>query len=387
LAYDAELAFNFWTPTKVVFGAGSAVEARMELEALGCRRSFVVTDAGIEAAGLLEPVCGALGDNCAGVFSEVPQDSELEVVSRAAQQARQAGADSLVSLGGGSVIDTAKGLAVLLTEGGELKDYDGFQMLERALIPHLSIPTTAGTGSEVTFAAVIKDAARGHKQVLFDYHLAPNVAILDPELLRSLPPRITAFTGLDAVTHAVEALHSLQAAPLTDALALHALRLASSYLPVCVEHGEDLAARGQMQIAATLAGQAFSNAMVGVVHALAHSLGALFGVPHGLANAVVLPHAMRFNLPACAERYALVAEALGVRTPAMGAEQAAGAAVEALARLVGQVGLPVRLRDIAVPQSGLRRCAELALSDGSIVYNPRSVSDPGQAMEILQAAW
>ncbi len=387
MTYDAELAFNFWTPTKIVFGAGCAAEARMELEALGCRRSFVVTDAGVKAAGLLEPVCAALRDNCAGVFSDVPQDSELKVVNRAAHQARQAGADSLVSLGGGSVIDTAKGLAVLLTEGGGLEDYDGFQMLDRALLPHLSIPTTAGTGSEVTFAAVIKNAGQGHKQVLFDYHLAPNVAILDPALLRSLPARITAFTGLDAVTHAVEALHSLQAAPLTDALALHALRLAAAYLPVCVEQGEDLAARGQMQIAATLAGQAFSNAMVGVVHALAHSLGALFGVPHGLANAVVLPHAMRFNLEACPERYALVAEALGARTPAMEAKEAALAAVEALARLTKQVGLPVRLRDIPVPQDGLRRCAELALSDGSIVYNPRPVSNPEETLEILEAAW
>jgi alcohol dehydrogenase len=347
----------------------------------------VVTDPGIRAAGLLEPVVRALGDNCAGVFDEVPQDSDSEIVEKLAAAAREARADSLASLGGGSVIDTAKAAAILLTEGGKLADHDGFQMLGRAVTPHLSIPTTAGTGSEVTFAAVVKDRALRQKRVLFDYHLVPRVAILDPELLLSLPPRITAFTGMDAVTHAVEALHSLQAEPMADALALHALRLAHTFLPVCVRDGGNLEARGRMQAAATLAGWAFTNAMVGIVHALAHSLGALFGVPHGIANAILLPHGMRFNLGACPERYALAAEALGARRSDMDDEQAALAAVETLAGLSAAIGLPLRLREVGVPQEGLKECAELALSDGSIVYNPRPVSEVEEALEILELAF
>jgi alcohol dehydrogenase class IV len=384
---DSELAFTFWTPTRVVYGPGCARDVRIELETLGCRRTYVVTDPGVAAAGLLEPVVHALGDNCAGVFDQVPQDSDSEIVEKLAASAREARVDSLASLGGGSVIDTAKAAAVLLTEGGTLADQDGFQMLGRAVTPHLSIPTTAGTGSEVTFAAVVKDRALRQKRVLFDHHLAPGIAILDPQLLLSLPPRITAFTGMDAVTHAVEALHSLQADPMTDAMALHALRLARTFLPICVHDGGNLAARGRMQVAATLAGWAFSNAMLGVVHALAHSLGALFGVPHGLANAILLPHGMRFNLGACPERYALAAEALGARKSGMDDEQAALAAVEALADLAGAMGLPLRLQEVGVTREGLKECAELALSDGSIVYNPRPVSKADEVLEILKRAF
>jgi alcohol dehydrogenase len=383
----AELAFHFRAPTKVVFGPRCVEEVRMEARALGCRRSLVVTDPGVVRAGLLERVTAALGEGCAGVFDEVPQDTGVEVVERAAGLARRLAADSLISLGGGSVIDTAKGLAVLLKEGGVLADYDGFQMLARPQTPHISIPTTAGTGSEVTFAAVIRDEARGQKRILFDYHLAPDVALLDPLLLCSLPPRITAFTGMDAVTHAVEAVCSLQGQPMADALALHALRLAAAALPACVRRGGDVASRGQMQIAATLAGFAFANAMVGVVHALAHSLGALFRVPHGLANAILLPHGMRFNLEAGPQGCARVAEALGVRAPGADEEQAARAAVEAVARLAGEIGLPMRLREAGVPRDGLERCAELALSDGSIVYNPRPIDDAGGTLQILERAW
>ncbi len=387
MPYDRDLSFNFLSPTKVVFGIASAAEARVEMRELGGKRTLIVTDEGIVKAGLLERVRRSLGDQCVGVFSEVPQDTGIHVINRAAEFARGLEVDSLVSLGGGSVIDTAKGLGILLKEGGNLEEYQGMQMLRRRQTPHICIPTTAGTGSEVTFAAVVKDHGRNQKILLFDYHLAPDIAILDPEMVAGLPPRITAFTGMDALTHAVEAIHALQREPVADGLAIHAIRLIAKYLPRCVEAGADLVARGQMQIAATMAGVAFTNAMVGLVHAMAHSVGARFGVPHGLANGILLPHVILYNLDACPDRYAMVADALGCRRTDSDDEEAGRSAANAIWQLTRTIGLPQRLREVGVPQEGLTACAELSLSDGSIVYNPKPVFDAGEVLKVYEGAW
>ena len=242
MPYDEELSFEFLTPTKVIFGAGATKEVRMEISALGGEKTLIVTDGGLVRTGLVESVKESLGGLCVGVFSEIPQDSGVHVINEAAEFARSLNVDSLVSLGGGSVIDTAKGLAILLKEGGNLEDYQGMQMLDRPQTLHISIPTTAGTGSEVTFPAVIKDHDLDQKILLFDYHLAPNVAILDPHMVTGLPPKITAFTGMDALTHAVEAIHVLRRNPMTDALALHAIRLIAAHLKDSVRNGDDLLA-------------------------------------------------------------------------------------------------------------------------------------------------
>lgn len=385
--YEDELSFNFLTPTKVIFGLGATEEVRMEIRSMGGEKTLLVTDEGLVRAGLAERVKESLGDLCVGVFSEIPQDSGVHVVNTAAKIARSLKVDSLVSLGGGSVIDTAKALAVLLKEGGNLEDYQGMQMLDRPQTLHVSIPTTAGTGSEVTFAAVVKDHDRSQKIPLFDYHIAPNVAVLDPHMVAGLPSQITSFTGMDALTHAVEAIHVLQRNPITDALALHAIRLIAVYLLPSVRNGDDLLARGQMQIAATMAGMAFTNAMVGLVHAMAHSLGGRFGVPHGLANAILLPHVMRYNMEACTDQYASVAEAMGVRKPETSEGEAAEEAVKAVEELTKNVGLPVRLKEIDVPRDGLKDCAELSLSDGSIVYNPQPVFETEEVLKVYEAAW
>jgi len=387
MPYDEELSFNFLTPTKVIFGLGAIEEARIEIRSMGGEKTLIVTDEGIVRAGLAERVKKSLGDLCIGVFSETPQDSGVHVVNEAAKVARSLKVDSLVSLGGGSVIDTAKGLAVLLKEGGNLEDYQGMQMLDRPQTLHVCIPTTAGTGSEVTFAAVVKDHDRNQKVLLFDHHLAPNVAVLDPHMVSGLPPRITAFTGMDALTHAVEAVHVLQRNPMADALALHAIRIIATYLHRSVENGDDLLVRGQMQIAATMAGMAFTNAMVGLVHAMAHSLGARYGVPHGLANTILLPHGMRYNMEACADQYALVAEAMGVGKQEMSDDEAAEEAIKAIEDLTKKIRLPGRLREVEVPREGLKDCAELSLSDGSIVYNPKSIYEAEEVLKVYEAAW
>jgi alcohol dehydrogenase len=385
MAYEADLGFVFHFTTRIVYGAGTVAETGLEVDRLGRARAVVVTDPVLAAkTDLVERVRKALGARHAGTFSEVESDSGVHVVDKGAAFARDRGADCLVSVGGGSVIDTAKGMAILLREGGALRDYEGFQRLSRPQTPHVVVPTTAGTGSEVTYVAVIKDHERRRKLLFGDHHIIPDTAILDPRMTEKLPPGLTAATGMDALSHCVEAIHSQQAEPLADALALHGLRLVAEHLPRCVADGSDLLARGMMLQAATLGGAAFSNAQVGIVHAIAHTVGARHGVHHGTANAIALAACIRFNNDACADRYAPVAAALGVDTRGMSAEAAGFAAADAIDGLNARIGLPRRLRDVGVPEDDLGEIAEGALSDGAIVYNPKPVTEASEVLGILR---
>lgn len=387
MSYSRDLSFIYYNPTKIIFGEGSIKEIGIEVEALGGTRAVVVTDRGVVEAGLAGEVEEALGRKHVGTFDGAVQDSGFHIVNEGAKFAREAGADTIVSVGGGSSIDTAKGISILLKEGGQMQDYSGFQLLSRPQTPHIAVPTTAGTGSEVTYAAVVKDWENNEKILFCDNHIIPRVAILDPLLTAGLPPPLTASTGIDALTHAIEALHALQAEPIADAMALQAIRLITAYLPRCVANGDDLFARGQQQIAALMAGVAFSNAQLGLVHAMAHSLGALFNVPHGLANSLLLPHVMLYNLESCAERYLLVAEAMGLATAGLDEEGAARLAVNAVQELTRKIGLPQRLREAGVPEEGLAEAAELSLSDGSIIYNPRPVFEADEVLALFREAW
>jgi aldehyde dehydrogenase (NAD+) len=387
MAYDKDLSFIYKNPTRVVFGINSLRDLAAEVNELKCSKAFVVTDKGLVEAGLAEKVEQALGKSWVGTFDECPQDSGVHIVNQAAELAKEKGADILVSLGGGSVIDTAKGMAILLKEGGKLEDHYGLQLFTRPQTPHIAIPTTAGTGSEVTWAYVVKDWDKNQKILCGDDHIIPNTAILDPVLTQGLPPMITAFTGMDALTHAIEAIHALQAEPMTDTMAYGAIRLIMQYLPICVENGDDLVARGQQQIAACIAGVAFSNAQIGLVHATAHSAGALFKVPHGLANSILLPHCMAYNMDECADRYALVAEAMGVKEKGMSDDEASQAAIDAVFALSQKIGLPQKLSEAGVEESGLGAIAELSLFDGAIVYNPKMIFEADQVMEVLKKAF
>jgi len=387
LSYDRELSFEYNNPTKIIFGENSVKDIGLEVDNLGGSKALIVTDQGVTQAGLIERVVEALGRRYVGTFDDCVQDSGFKLVNDAAEFARTKGTDILISVGGGSVIDTAKGISVLLREGGQLQDYAGVQMLNRPQTPHLVIPTTAGTGSEVTWAAVIKNEERNAKETLLDYYLIPNIAILDPTMIAGLPPQITAGTGMDALTHAIEGIHAMQRQPIADAMALHAIRLISEYLPRCVENGDDLFARGQQMIAATMAGIAFGNAQVGLAHAIAHSIGALFGVPHGLANGIVLPHVMLFNLEDCADRYALIARAMDLDVRGLDDLEAGRKAAEAVWQLTKTIGLTQKLRDAGVPEEGLTEAAELSMSDASIIYNPRMVIDAEEVLAVLKQAW
>ena len=386
--YSSDLAFLFTTPTRVVFGDGSSGDVAVELAALGCRRALLVTDRFLsEKTDTVKRIEKALGGLCAGVFSDVPADSGVHVIDAAADLGRARGADSIVSVGGGSVIDTAKGVAILLREGGSLLDYQGFQLLTRPQTPHIAIPTTAGTGSEVTCYALAKDHQNRRKLLFGDHRIIPNVAILDPALTVGLPALLTAATGLDAFSHGLEALTSAQREPISDALGLHAIRLVAAALPAAVKDGYDMAARGQMLAAATLGGAAFSNAQVGLVHAIAHVVGARHGVHHGTANSIAMPHVMRFNNDTVAARYRMVAEAMGVDVRGTSDEAGGLRAADAVRDFSRSVGLPGSFREVGVPESDLPACAEAALSDGAIVYNAKTVTDPAEVLAVLRRAW
>jgi len=388
MPYDAGLNFVFWNPTKVVFGENTIFDVAIEVENLKCKRALIVTDKDlIKSTDIPEKIKKALGSLVVGIFAEVEPDSGIHIVDQGAKIGKEVGADCLVSVGGGSAIDTAKGMAILLQEGGRLRDYAGFQVLTRPQTPHIVIPTTAGTGSEVTYIAVIKDHEAGRKLLFGDYNILPNVAILDPKMTEGLPPQLTAATGLDAMSHAIEALHSLQREPMADALALHAIRLVQEFLPRAVENGKDMLARGQMLIAANIAGAAFSNAQVGLVHALAHSVGAKFKVHHGLANSILLPPCVKYNGDACGDIYLKVLSAMGVNVERISPDEAGNVLADKIAEFTRKLGLPQRLRDVGVPEGGLKECAELALSDGAIVYNPKFISDANEVLKVYQEAW
>jgi len=291
-----------------------------------------------------------------------------------------------VSLGGGSAIDTAKAMAIVLTEGGKILDHEGYHILTRRQTPHIAVPTTAGTGSEMTMVTVITDPARGQKTFVGSYFLHPDVAVLDPTLITGLPPKLTAATGMDAMSHAVEGLFSSLRNPLSDAYATEAIRLIATWLPRSLEQPDDLNARGQMLMAANMAGTCFSNAMVSLNHAMAHSLGALYHIHHGTLNAMLLPHTMREFVDVAGDRLAVTARAMGLDVAGMSDTQAGLAAADRVEAFVREVGLTEGLAELGVPEDGPAKAADMALSDGTIIYSPKPIFDPAEIEPIIRKA-
>ncbi len=388
MPYDSDLSFLHYAPTKIVYGAGALSELGSELGNLGCERAMIVTDQVLATkTDIVERVRKTLGRRFAGVFPDVQPDSSVAIVDRGAARAKELGADSLVSVGGGSSIDSAKGIAIVHTLGGSIRDHQGFQGLSAPTTPHVAIPTTAGTGSEVTRYAVIKDEESRQKMLFGDFFIFPRVGILDPKLTTSMPAAIAAGTGMDALTHAIEGLHSAQREPIADGLSLHAIRLIRQNLATSIRNPNDLVARGMMMIAANMAGTSFDNAQVGLVHAIAHSVGARHHVHHGLANSIALPHVMRFNGDAVAEQYRAAGDAFGVDTRTLSDQAAVDRIANAIEAFAAECGLPVRYRDVGVPESDLAAIAEMSLTDGAIVYNSKPVTDPSEVLAVLRACY
>ncbi len=374
--------FQFHSPTRVVYGAGLARDISTECSSLGATKYFIVSDRTIHEAGLVKPVIEGLstdGIDISGTFFDVTQDSELAIVTEVANRARESGAEGLIAIGGGSVIDTAKGANIVFSEGGDLvEDYSGTGTLTRPLKPFVVIPTTAGTGSECTLAAVIYDRENKTKLSFTDRYLLPSIAVLDPEMTLTLPPALTASTGMDALTHAIEASVGIDASPLSDILAFGAIELIFKNLVTAVTDANDIEARGAMLIAANMAGIAFSHSMVGCVHAMAHTVGAHFRVPHGVANAILLPHGMEYNIEEGKEKFAKMAPLMGVATAGLSMDDGAKGAIEAVRNLTSQLNglgiLPIRLRDAGVPSEALPHIADMSIEDGSSFYNPREMA-------------
>jgi alcohol dehydrogenase class IV len=365
--------FEFQVRPRILYGPRSVHEVGFEARKLRAAQAVLVTDQGLVRAGLtgrIEAGLAGSGVTLSGIYDAVPPNSEVRFVDEGAAYARAAGCDVLIALGGGSVLDTAKGMNLLLTEGGALLDYEGAGLLTRPLRPLIAIPTTAGTGSEVTIAAVIRDEAQGLKLEFNSPFLMPDVAILDPELTFSLPPGLTASTGMDALTHAIESYLSTGTQPLSDALAIGAIKLIAANLHRAVQHGSDLEARSSMLLASNMAGIAFSNALLGIVHAMAHPCGGRFGIPHGVANSILLPYGMEYNLPACSARLADLAVALGVDRHGMDDEAAARAGIAAVRRLARDCGLASRLSEVGVPHDGLAQLAADSQGDAMMFTNP-----------------
>lgn len=380
--------FEFLLRPRVLYKSGLVKELGNEIARMNSTRAVVVADAGVVQAGLLDPIIASLEGSIAivGQFTDVPANSSVAVVERAAAYAREQGADMIIAVGGGSPIDTAKCMRILLTEGGALHDYEGYNLLERPLTPMIAIPTTAGTGSEVTPFAVIRDEQAHLKMTFASPFLAPDLAVLDPEMTRTLPKRLTAATGMDALTHAIESFVSSEANPLSDSLALYAIDMISNNLRAATHQGDDMEARGQMLVASCMAGMAFSSGFLGIVHAMAHAIGGAFEVHHGTANAILLPYGMEFNSVAVPNRYSRIARAMGVNAGGRAEERVIADGIAAVRSLAADCMLPAQLREVGVPEDALDDLADTVLGDAAIFTNPRP-ADREQVIALLHEAW
>ncbi len=388
--------YEFYNPVKVVAGNKAVDNLPYELDHLGAKRPLIVTDKGVVAAGLMQLVADSfLGQEAvlAAVYEDTPPDSSVEVVNKVAGLFRKNKCDSIVGVGGGSAIDTAKAVNIVVTEDvDDLSKLMGAEVLKKAMKPFVAIPTTAGTGSEVTIVSVVADTKRGIKMPFTSYHLLPKVAILDPRMTLTMPPRITAATGMDAMTHAVESYTCMQKNPLSDAHATAAIALIRENLLPAVYNGKDKDARFAMANASLLAGAAFSNAMVGVVHAMAHAVGGACHVPHGMGNTIFLPFGMEFNMEHVGDLYGelllpLAGEEVYFNTPKEGRPTRAVQAVRDLNIQINKAcGLPITLKQAGVPLDKLEAIADIAVNDGATTFNPRGVEHE-DALGILNAAY
>ena len=333
-------SFSYEMPTRVEFGNGAANRAGEEVRKIGCSRVLILSDRGVQKAGLLKKVTDSLDGASVPweLFLDVEPNPKDYNVSAAAEAVRLMKADCLVAVGGGSPIDCAKGVAIVAAAGGRIRDYEGRFKTTAVPLPIIAVPTTAGTASQLTFGSVITDTAEKFKFTVKSPLLAPKVALADPEMTATMPRSLTAFTGMDALTHAIEAYTCRAATPFSDAPALVAMELIGKYLRRAWRDGSDREAREGMLLGSLLAGMAFSHSDVAAVHCLAEALGALYDAPHGACNSIALPAVMEYSLDSCTERYARVASCLGLKFET--AREGAAAAVAEVQQMARDLELP-----------------------------------------------
>lgn len=379
--------------TKLLCRAGAVAALADEAAAIGVRRLMLVSGTRSSRGRAAEAVRAALGGLLAAEWTEIPQHSGVDAVTQLASRAHELRIDGFVAVGGGSASDSAKAAAILLAEGGALPDhanvfYPPDHYVQKALpapkLPIIAVPTTL-SAAEVTPGLGIRDAS-GHKLVFWDAHLVPRLIVLDTAACADVPASLLASTGMNALAHCVEGLYSRVRNPISEGLALQGIRLLNEALPQVVAQPQDAEARERALVGAYTSGLVISNARVGIHHGVCHGIGALGGLPHGVANSIMLPHAMRFNREAASMQLALAAQAFGADTRGLPPVQAADAAIAAVEALQRRLGVPLRLRDAGLDRAMLAPLAKGAMSDRGLYFNPRLASE-AEVLALLEAAW
>ena len=376
--------YEFQNSTKILSGKNALENISYELSGLGASRPIVLSDNVLKKIGSLQKVLDAMestGMEPAAIFTDIPSDSSVSVVNKIGRIYQEAGCDSIVAVGGGSVIDTAKGVEMLISQNvKDLLELQGCESMTRGgHIPFIAVPTTSGTGSEMTLVAVIKNIEKSVKMEFISNYLLPDAAVLDPRMTETLPPKTTASTGFDALCHAIEAYSCNQKNPLSDAYATAAIKLVVENIETVITDGKNRKARLAMANASTMAGAAFSNSMVGMVHAIGHALGGVCKVPHGDAMTILLPYCMLYNYKHVGDIYGelllyLEGPDVYARTPAQKRCEATIKSVRRLERRLNQLcGLPMTLKAVHVDKKDFDAVAKTALNDGAMLANPAAV--------------
>lgn len=378
---------TFYIPSVNKIGAGCLADAVSSMKDFGFHKALIVTDSILNQLGVVDKVSKLLTE--AGISSIVydgtAPNPTVENVEAGLALLKEHQCDCVISLGGGSPHDCAKGIALVASNGGKIADYEGVDRSAKPQLPLISINTTAGTASEMTRFCIITDTARHIKMAIVDKNVTPLLSVNDSELMIGMPKGLTAATGMDALTHAVEAYVSIAANPITDACALKAVTMISESLRKVVDNGGDAAARENMAYAQFLAGMAFNNASLGYVHAMAHQLGGFYNLPHGVCNAVLLPHVQAYNIQAAAGRLKDIAQAMGVDVSAMSDEQGAKACIEEIRKMAKDVGIPAGLKELGVKEEDFKTLAENALKDACAITNPVQGSE-SDVIELFRQA-
>lgn len=359
------------------FGPGARKNLPEIIGRLGMHKALVVTDPGLIKFGVTALVTDVLdGAGIAyEVFSDVKPNPTVTNVRQGIDAYHKSGADFMIAVGGGSAIDTAKAIGIVVNnpEFADIVSLEGCAPTKHKSVPVIALPTTAGTAAETTINYVIIDEAKQKKMVCVDPNDIPAVAVIDSELMYSLPRSLTAATGMDALTHAIEGYITKGAWAMSDMFEIEAIRMIARHLPVAVEHPSDVEARDGMAVAQYIAGMAFSNVGLGLVHGMAHPMGSLFDVPHGVANALLLPTVMEYNMPACLDKYPEIARAMGVDTDGMTREEASQAACRAVRDLAVRVGIPQHLTELGITKDDIPALSRQAIDDVCTPGNPRDV--------------
>ena len=369
---------SFFSPNKILFGIGASKEIGKETKALGGTKALIITDPGVANSGLIDPIRSNLEEAGLKVFlfDRVEPEPPASVVDEGVQYIKETGADIVVGLGGGSSLDVAKGVSLLVRNTGKVLDYRGIDLIPKRGLPKILVPTTAGTGSEVTRVFVVTDQKDNMKKVIYSNYAIADLAIVDPMLTLSMPGKVTADTGMDALVHAIETYVSMNATPFSDISASKAIALIAKYLPMAFAKSENIEARYHVSFASLLAGLAFASGGLGAVHALAYPLGTEYHLPHGRTNAIMLPHVMEFNLIGNRSRYALIAEMMGKGGNIIDLKAKVAKAVEAVTELLDDVQIPYHLRDYGIPKEAIPKLVDGGMKQARLfVPNPRNLSE------------